>query len=183
MNQLRAKFRGLDLCVKPLPSNDAGGFICSLYAQSPNPFVRHHLQFCVSSSGLSWKWFFKHSTVHAEAYCPWRCYFPQITAKSGRGSMKQNMVFSATELTLKVLWGAFLKTRCCSSSLFFSPMWAAAFQQVALHKALTWRKCWEVICRKFLQGSLSGIMCGWIYEPNQKSSISHTEKTAKLNCF
>lgn len=56
--------------------------------------------------GISWKLFLKHSTVHAEAYWPWRCYFPQITAKKGRGRMKQWMFFRATEHT-QVLQGAF----------------------------------------------------------------------------
>lgn len=29
----------------------------------------------------TWKLLFKHPTVHAEAFCPCRCYFPQIMAK------------------------------------------------------------------------------------------------------
>lgn len=47
----------------------------------PEPGVRSHIQFSVPAVDISWKLFFKHSAVHAEAYCPWRCYFPQITAK------------------------------------------------------------------------------------------------------
>lgn len=49
------------------------------------------------------------------------------------------------------------ETCCCSSSSVLASYHllqgrqgdiTARFQQVPLHKALTWRKCWEVICRK-----------------------------------
>lgn len=91
----------------------------------------------------------------------------------------------------KVLRGAFWNKLLFQQLIFlalYHLLWGrqgaitTQFQQVALHKALTWRTCWEVICRKFLQSSLSSIICRSIHEPNKMPSTINVERTPKSNC-
>lgn len=90
------------------------------------------------------------------------------TVKSVRdSSLKCESFMEQLSKHLKASEGLF-ETTWCSGSSFFGPnhiLWGgygeitAQFQQVLLYKALPWRKCWKVICRKFLLKSMSNKMC------------------------
>lgn len=169
--------------MEPQPCTDTGWSICSLYAHSSISCCQKSspvLCYCV-------RYFLENVLQTFNCTC-WSLLPVEMLLSTNHSQVRQgqdktmNGFKSSKEL---------FETCCCCSSSFFWPciiLWGqqgeitAQFQQGALHKALTWTKCWEVICRKLSQSCLSSIIIIIAVEyMNATPSIIHKEKKPKYN--